>query len=166
MNEYDITKGFTYMYFAGRPEYAFGHGLSYTTFDYSNLRLSSNQIGSDGQLTVQVAVRNSGQRAGEEVVQLYVHDGNTIVKRPKEQLAGFERIRLQPGETKTVSFLLPAEQLAYWDSDQEMWVVKPGGVDAMVGSGSDDIRQKAQFQITTAGQWPPGELTTRVSLGN
>jgi beta-glucosidase len=166
MNEYDITKGFTYMYFAGKPEYAFGHGLSYTTFDYSNLRLSSNQIGSDGQLTVQVAVRNSGQRAGDEVVQLYVHDGNTNVKRPKEQLAGFERIRLQPGEAKTVSFLLPAEQLAYWDSDQEMWVVKPGGVDAMVGSASDDIRQKAQFQITTAGQWPPGELTTRVSLGN
>jgi beta-glucosidase len=166
MNEYDITKGFTYMYFAGKPEYAFGHGLSYTTFDYNNLQLSSQQIASDGQVTVQVAVRNSGQRAGEEVVQLYVHDGNTNVKRPKEQLTGFERIRLQPGEAKTVSFLLPAEQLAYWDSDQGMWVVKPGEVDAMVGSGSDDIRQKAQFQITTAGQWPPGELTTRVSLGN
>ena len=152
------------MYFAGKPEYAFGHGLSYTTFDYSNLKLSSSQIASDGQVTVQVDVKNSGKRAGDEVVQLYVHDGDASVKRPKEQLAGFERISLQPGESKTVSFSLPAEQLAYWDSDKEMFVVKPGEVDAMVGSGSEDIRQKAQFQITSAGQWPPGELTTRVSL--
>jgi beta-glucosidase len=166
MSEYDITKGFTYMYFAGKPEYAFGHGLSYTTFDYSNLKLSSQQIASDGQVTVHVDVKNSGQRAGDEVVQLYIHDGDAGMPRPKEQLAGFERISLRPGETKTVSFSLPVEQLAYWDSDQEMWVVKPGVVDAMVGSGSDDIRQKAQFQVTTAGQWPPSELTTRGSLGN
>ena len=166
MNEYDITKGFTYMYFSGKPQYVFGHGLSYTTFDYSNLRLSSREIGSDGLVTVQVDVKNSGQRAGDEVVQLYVHDGDTSVKRPKEQLAGFERIHLHPGEQKTVSFSLPAEQLAWWDSDKEMFVVKPGEVDALVGSSSADIRQKAQFQITTAGQWPPGELTTRVSLGN
>ena len=166
MSEYDITKGFTYMYFAGKPEYAFGHGLSYTTFDYGNLKLSSSQIPSDGQVTVQVDVKNSGQRAGDEVVQLYVHDRDAGGQRPKEQLAGFERINLLPGQTKTVTFSLPAEQLACWDTDKEMWVVKPGGVDAMVGSGSDDIRQKGQFQITTAGQWPPGELTTRVSLRN
>jgi beta-glucosidase len=166
MSEYDITKGFTYMYFDGKPAYAFGRGLSYTTFDYSNLKLSSNQIASDGQVTVQVDVQNSGQRAGDEVVQLYVHDADASVKRPKEQLAGFERISLKPGEKKTVSFSLPAEQLSYWDSGKEAFVVKPGGVDAMVGSASDDIRQKARFQITTAGQWPPSELTTRVSLGN
>jgi len=153
------------MYFAGKPDYAFGHGLSYTTYDYGNLKLSSNQISSDGQVTVQVDVKNTGRRAGDEVVQLYLHDSVAGVPRPKEQLAGFERIRLQPGETKTVNFSLPAEQLAYWDSNQEMWMVKPGAVDVMVGSGSDDIRQKTQFQITTAGQWPPGELTTRVSLG-
>jgi beta-glucosidase len=166
MNEYDITKGFTYMYFSGKPQYVFGHGLSYTTFDYSNLRLSSREIASDGLVTVQVDVKNSGQRAGDEVVQLYVHDADTSAKRPKEQLAGFERIHLRPGEQKTVSFPLPAEQLAWWDSDKEMFVVKPGEVDALVGSSSADIRQKAQFQITTVGQWPPGELTTRVSLGN
>jgi len=166
MNEYDITKGFTYMYFSGKPQYVLGHGLSYTTFDYSNLRLSSREIASDGLVTVQVDVKNSGQRAGDEVVQLYVHDADTSVKRPKEQLAGFERIHLKPGEQKTVSFPLPAEQLAWWDSDKEMFVVKPEEVDALVGSSSADIRQKAQFQITTVGQWPPGELTTRVSLGN
>jgi beta-glucosidase len=129
------------------------------------LKLSSDQISSNEQVTVQLDVKNTGQRAGDEVVQLYVHDGDAGVPRPKEQLAGFERIHLQPGETKMVSFSLPAEQLAWWDSGQEMWVVKAGAVDVMVGSGSDDIRQKAQFQITTAGQWPPGDLTTRVSLG-
>ncbi len=164
MTEYDITKGFTYMYFEGKPAYAFGRGLSYTTFDYGSLKLSSNQIGSDGQVTVQAQIKNSGQRAGDEVVQLYVHQAGE--KRPREQLAGFARISLKPGETRTVSFSLPAEQLAYWDSDQGMFAVKPGNVDLMVGSASDDIRQKAQFQITTAGQWPPSELTTRVSLGN
>jgi hypothetical protein len=142
------------------------HGLSFTTFDYSNLKLSSNQIAGDGQVTVQVNVQNSGQRAGDEVVQLYVHDADATVKRPREQLAGFERVTLKPGEKKTVSFSLPAEQLSYWNSGKEAFVVNPGGVDAMVGSASDDIRQKARFQITTAGQWPPSELTTRVSLGN
>ena len=162
MSEYDITKGFTYMYFDGKPAYAFGHGLSYTAFDYGSLKLSSNQIASDGQVTVQAEIKNSGQRAGEEVVQLYVHQAGE--KRPREQLAGFARISLKAGETRTVSFALPAEQLAYWDSDQEMFVVKPGEVDVMVGSASDDIRQKAQFQVTTAGRWPASELTTRVSL--
>jgi beta-glucosidase len=164
MSEYDITKGFTYMYFDGKPAYAFGRGLSYTTFDYGSLKLSSNQIGSDGQVTVKTEIKNSGQRAGDEVVQLYVHQAGE--KRPREQLAGFARISLKPGESRTVSFSLPAEQLAYWDGDQGMFVVKPGNVDLMVGSASDDIRQKAQFQITSAGRWPPTELTTRVSLGN
>jgi beta-glucosidase len=164
MSEYDITKGFTYMYFEGKPAYAFGRGLSYTTFDYGSLKLSSNQIGSDGQVTVQAEIKNSGHRAGEEVVQLYVHQAGE--KRPKEQLAGFVRIGLKPGETRTVTFSLPAEQLAYWDSDQGMFAVKPGEVDLMLGSASDDIRQKTQFQITSAGHWPPSELTTRVSLGN
>jgi beta-glucosidase len=163
MSEYDITKGFTYMYFDGKPAYAFGHGLSYTTFEYGSLKLSSNQIASGGQVTVQAEIKNSGPRTGEEVVQLYVHQAGE--KRPREQLAGFARISLKAGESRTVSFLLPAEQLAYWDSDQKMFVVQPGDVDVMLGSASDDIRQKAQFQITTAGRWPPSELTTRVSLG-
>jgi beta-glucosidase len=162
MSEYDITKGFTYMYFDGKPAYAFGRGLSYTTFDYGSMKLSSNHIASDGQVTVQAEIKNSGQRAGDEVVQLYVHQAGE--KRPKEQLAGFARIRLKPGEARTVSFSLPMEQLAYWDSDHGMFAVKPGAVDVMLGSASDDIRQKARFQITSAGQWPPSELTTRVSL--
>jgi beta-glucosidase len=163
MTEYDITKGFTYMYFGGKPAYAFGHGLSYTTFDYGTLKLSSTQIAGDGQVTVQSEIKNTGLRPGDEVVQLYVHQAGE--KRPKEQLAGYTRISLKPGESRTVSFRVPAEQLASWDSSQQMFVVKPGDVDVMVGSASDDIRQKGQFQITAEGRWPPSELTTRVSLG-
>jgi beta-glucosidase len=163
MTEYDITKGFTYMYFGGKPAYAFGHGLSYTTFDYGTLKLSSAQIAGDGQVTVQAEIKNTGQRPGDEVVQLYVHQAGE--KRPKEQLAGYTRINLKPGESRTVSFQVPAEQLASWDSGQQMFVVKPGDVDVMVGSASDDIRQKGRFQITAEGRWPPSELTTRVSLG-
>jgi beta-glucosidase len=151
------------MYFEGKPAYAFGHGLSYTTFDYGTLKLSSNQIAGDGQVTVQAEIKNTGQRPGDEVVQLYVHQAGE--KQPKEQLAGFTRISLKPGEARTISFQLPAEQLASWDSGQQMFVVKPGDVDVMLGSASDDIRQKGRFQISAEGRWPPSELTTRVSLG-
>jgi beta-glucosidase len=164
MTEYDITKGFTYMYYDGRPEFAFGHGLSYTTFDYTNMHLSANQIAGNGRVTVSVDVQNSGQRAGDEVVQLYVHEANAPVKRPKEQLQGFERISLKPGEKKTVTFPLPVEQISYWDTTRSMFVVQPGMFDVMVGSGSDDIRQKADLQVTNAGEWPPSELTTREAL--
>ena len=89
MDEYDITKGFTYMYFDGKPVYPFGHGLSYTTFTYSNLNVSPQEITGSGQATVRVNVRNSGKVAGDEVVQLYVHDVEASVKRPKLELRGF-----------------------------------------------------------------------------
>lgn len=164
MTDYDITRGFTYMYYDGRPEYAFGHGLSYTAFDYSNLHLSANQVPGDGKVTVSVDVRNSGQRAGDEVVQLYVHDDVTSVKRPKEQLQGFQRINLKAGESKTVTFTIPVEQLSYWDATRGVWVVEPGAFHFMVGSGSDDIRQKADVQVTSAGEWPPSDLTTEEAL--
>jgi beta-glucosidase len=164
MTEYDITKGFTYMYYDGKPEYAFGHGLSYSTFDYSNFKISSNQIAADGQETVTVDVQNTGKLAGDEVVQLYVHEDAPTVKRPKEQLQGFQRISLKPGEKKTLSFTLPIEQLSFWDSTRQEFAVNPETFDVMVGSGSDDIRQKGQIQVTTAGLWPPNELTTKASL--
>lgn len=164
MTDYNIADGFTYMYYDGKPEFAFGHGLSYTTFDYSALRLSANQVPSDGKVTASVDVRNSGQRAGDEVVQLYVHDDVTSVKRPKEQLQGFQRISLKPGESKTVTFTIPIEQLSYWDSQRGTFAVQPGTFDFMVGSASDDIRQKADVQVTSAGEWPPSDLTTAEAL--
>ena len=164
MTDYNISDGFTYMYYDGKPEFAFAHGLSYTTFDYSNLRLSANQIRSDGRVIVSVDVRNSGSRAGDEVVQLYVHDDVTSIKRPREQLQGFERIRLNPGESKTVSFTIPIEQLSYWDTQRGLFAVQPGTFDFLLGSASDDIRQKTDVQVTSAGEWPASDLTMAEAL--
>ena len=154
MKEYDITKGFTYMYFEGRPDYAFGHGLSYTSFEYTNLRISSQVPG--GPMDVLLNVRNSGQRAGDEVVQLYVRDVEASVKRPAKQLAAFERLRLKPGETRTVSFSVSPERLAFWDEKTKAWVVEPGAFEVQVGGSSADIRLKDQFHVAVPGQWAPG----------
>ena len=155
MSEYDISKGFTYMYFEGEPDYAFGHGLSYTTFDYANLRVSGNVP--TGHLDVQVDVRNSGRGAGDDVVQLYVRDVESRVKRPMKQLTGFNRIHLKPGETKTVRFSVPAQQLAFWDELKKAWAIEPGTFEVMVGRSSEDIRLKSQFHVASPGQWAPGE---------
>ena len=115
LDEYDITKGFTYMYLKGEPLFPFGHGLSYTTFKYGGLKLSANQIKADGAVNVSVDVTNTGKRAGDEVAQLYVHQEKSAVKVPVKELRGFQRISLQPGETRTVHFTLPAAKLAIWD---------------------------------------------------
>lgn len=162
-SQYDITKGFTYMYLRGAPEYAFGHGLSYTTFSYSNLSLSSRRLAAQGTVAVTVDVQNTGSRAGDEVAQLYVHGPGVGEWQPKEQLEGFQRLHLKPGEKETASFKLPIEQLAAWDESAHQFAVKPGTFEIMVGSASDDIRQRADLQVTGAGSWPPSELTTRVS---
>ena len=154
------------MYFDGKPQYAFGHGLSYTTFSYSNLRLSSEQVPGNGQIKVRADVENSGKRAGDEVVQLYVHQVSSTVKRPREQLAGFERITLGPGEKKTVTFSLPVERLSFWDTNKQAFVVEPEAFDVMVGSASDDIRLKGQFRVASSGQWPPSSPLTAASPGN
>ena len=146
-DEYDITKGFTYMYFAGKPQFAFGHGLSYTTFQYSGLKLSQTKIASDGKVTVSLDVQNTGARAGDEVVQLYVHDVEASVKRPTKQLRGFQRIALNPKEKKTVTFQLPASELAFYDEKSEKFVVEPGAFDVMVGSSSEEIRLKARLDV-------------------
>ncbi len=154
MKEYDITKGFTYMYFEGEPDYVFGHGLSYTSFDYTNLRVSHKVPG--GALDVLIDVRNSGGRAGDEVVQLYVRDVQASVKRPAKQLLGFERISLKPGETKTVSFSVSPGRLAFWDETTKAWIVEPGAFEVMVGGSSADIRLKDQFHVAVPGRWAPG----------
>jgi beta-glucosidase len=166
MTEYDVSRGFTYMYVIDKPLFAFGHGLSYTTFDYSNLNVSSAQTGSDGTLKIHVDVKNTGERAGEEVVQLYVHNNDQSAAQPREQLQGFARVSLNPGESKTVEFALPIEQLSFWDTARHAYVIHPGAFDVMVGSGSDDIRQKGNFAVTNAGEWPPTDLTTRLADGD
>jgi beta-glucosidase len=132
--------------------YYFGHGLSYTTFTYTNLRISPLVQNPRGEVTVSVDVKNSGARAGDEVVQLYTRDLVSSVTTYEKNLRGFERVRLLPGETKTVNFVLKPEALALWDRTMH-FVVEPGKFKVMVGSGSEDIRLQAEFEIA-AGKPP------------
>jgi beta-glucosidase len=147
LDEYDITKGFTYMYVNGDPLFPFGHGLSYTTFKYTGLRLSTRQIKADGTVDVSVDIKNTGKRPGDEVVQMYVHQVKSSVKRPAKELRGFQRIQLQPGETKTVTLPLRAEKLAFWDEKNHGFVVEPGIFDILMGASSADIRLKDQLVV-------------------
>jgi beta-glucosidase len=127
-----------YLFSTTEPLYPFGHGLSYTTFAYDNLRVQPQQIIPDGEALVQVEVTNIGERAGDEVIQLYIHDQVGSVTRPVKLLKGFRRIHLEPGKTQTVEFALTAEKLACLD--QEMtWQVEPGLFDVMVGGSSEQL---------------------------
>ena len=148
-DEYDITKGFTYMYLRGEPLFAFGHGLSYTTFRYGGLGLSSRSIAPDGQITADIKVANTGKREGDEVVQLYVHEVNPVVKRPVKELRGFRRIHLKPGETQKVTITVPAEKLAFYDENRHGFRVNPGTFQIMIGASSEDIRARARFEVVS-----------------
>jgi beta-glucosidase len=138
-DEYDVSKGFTYLYFTGKPQFAFGHGLSYTTFRYSGLKVGPGRVSVD--------IENTGTRAGDEVVQLYVHAVNPSVKRPVKELRGFQRIGLAPREKRSVTFALPSTDLAFYDVQTKNFVVEPGTFDIMVGSSSVDIRLKDRLQV-------------------
>jgi beta-glucosidase len=130
-----------------KPLFPFGHGLSYTRFDYANLELSAAQVPASGAAEVRVEVTNAGSRPGEEVVQLYVHQAVAGVTRPVKQLKGFQRIALKPGERRRVTFHLDVSQLAFYDRDMR-FVVEPGRVEVLVGSSSEDIRLTGSFEIT------------------
>jgi beta-glucosidase len=146
-DEYDVSKGFTYMYIKGEPLFAFGHGLSYTQFKYSKMNISSPTINANGQITVSVDVKNTGKREGDEVVQLYIHDVECSVVRPVKELRGFQRISLKPGENKTVTITVPGEKLAFYDEKTHQFVVEPGTFDVLVGSSSADIRLQGKFDV-------------------
>jgi beta-glucosidase len=147
-NEYDVSKGFTYLYFKGVPLYAFGHGLSYTQFKYSNLKLSQTRTTATGKTDVSFDLQNAGSRAGSEVVQMYVHQAKSNVVQPIKSLRGFQRVTLNPGETRHITIALPASQLSYYDVVTRRFIVAPGMFNVMIGSSSDDIRLRAALEIT------------------
>ena len=126
--------------------YHFGHGLSYTTFSYSNLKISIAKPAVGQNVTVSVDVKNTGSRAGDEVAQLYTHDEVSSVTTYEKNLRGFERIFLQPGETKTVTFTLTPDDLSLWDRSMH-FVEEPGLFKVMAGSGSEDIRLTGEFEV-------------------
>lgn len=126
--------------------YPFGHGLSYTTFAYSDLRIDNPVIGVQGSVRLSCRVKNTGGVAGDEVVQLYLRDEVSSVTTYVKVLRGFERIHLKPGEEKEVSFVLTPQDLGLWNRDNR-FVVEPGGFTVMVGSSSEDIRLKGRFEV-------------------
>jgi len=128
-----------YLFADKSPLFPFGYGLSYTTFGYANLRVTPSAIPTSGTVTVQVDVTNTGKRAGDEVVQLYIRDEVSSVTRPVKELRGFERIPLKPGETKTVSFKLGTQALEFYNRDMKR-VVEPGRFTVMVGPNSVDLK--------------------------
>ena len=128
------------------PLYPFGYGLSYTTFQYSDLQISQPVIGPQGSLDIRCKVTNSGGRAGDEVAQLYLRDDVSSVTTYVKVLRGFERIHLAPGETKEVTFHLTPQDLGLWNRDNH-FVVEPGTFTVMVGSSSEDIRLKGSFEV-------------------
>ncbi len=147
MMDYDIRHGRTYMYFQGEPLYPFGYGLSYTTFNYSNLKTSADSLYKDGAITVSIDVQNTGKVAGEEVVQLYVKHLQSKVERPVKELRGFRRVAIRPGETRTVELPLPAKSLAYWDARRKALVVEPDTVEISVGGSSADEKLKTRVTV-------------------
>jgi beta-glucosidase len=147
MMDYNIRDGRTYMYAKQKPLYAFGFGLSYTSFAYSKLRVSTTTLGADATAMVSVDVKNTGGREGDDVVQMYVsHQGSTVA-RPGEELKGFARVSLKAGETKTVTLPLAAKALAYWSDESHGFVVEKDRVEVRVGGSSDDLPLKAMVLV-------------------
>lgn len=144
---YDITQGFTYMYVKGKPLYAFGHGLSYTQFQYTDLRLSAPTATANDVITINLKVKNTGKAKGEEVVQLYARDSKSTVIRPSKELRGFSRVSLQPGEEKQIELKLPVKDLAFYDEARSGFYVEPGDFEILLGSASDDIRLKTKLSV-------------------
>lgn len=146
-DEYDVSKGFTYMYIKGKPLFPFGYGLSYTGFKYSDLKISPKNIRPSDSVTIKIAIENTGKVTGDEVVQLYIHDVKSSVKTPVKELRGFKRITLKPGEKKDVVFSLQGKELAFYDEKIHGFIVEPGAFDVLIGSSSEDIRLKTQFNV-------------------
>jgi beta-glucosidase len=128
------------------PLYPFGHGLSYTTFDYAKLEISPETSRPNGRFDVRAEISNTGNRAGSEVVQLYIRDKISTVVRPVKELKGFTRIWLEPGESATVNFTLTREELKMLDRDLN-WVVEPGEFAILLGSSSGDIRLEGTLLV-------------------
>jgi beta-glucosidase len=147
-DDYEVSKGRTYMYFDKEPLFPFGYGLSYTTFGYGSLALDRKRAGASDTLNASVSVENTGARDGDEVVQLYVRDVNPAVKRPIKRLRGFKRIHLKKGETQTVTIPIAVKDLAYWDTKEKKFAAVPGDYEILVGASSSDIRLKDTFTVT------------------
>jgi beta-glucosidase len=129
------------------PLFPFGHGLSYTKFDYSGLKISPAKVPAGKLVVVTMQVRNSGSRAGAEIVQLYVRDVKSSVDRPLKELKGFQRVMLNPGEARNLSFTLDPSAMSFFSTAKDDWVAEPGAFEVWIGASSRDIRLKGAFEL-------------------
>ena len=130
-----------------KPSFSFGHGLSYTQFQLSNLRSDKAQMNADGSITFTVNVKNVGKRAGAEVVQLYIHDVKSSIDRPYKELKGFQKVYLQPGESKDVNITIQKDALSYYDEATASWKAEAGQFEALVGNAADNLKLKKAFEL-------------------
>ena len=130
-----------------KPTFAFGHGQSYTQFAISNLRSDKSELTQDDTIAFTVNVKNTGKRAGSEVVQLYIHDVKSSVDRPKKELKGFQKVYLQPGENKDVTITINKEALSFYDELSSSWKAEAGKFEALVGNASDNLKLKKVFEL-------------------
>jgi len=138
----------TYRYFGGTPLFAFGHGLSYTRFEFRRGKLGPGKIAADGAAKVTFTVENSGSRDGDEVAQVYFRHVTSAVPQPKLALCGFARVHVKRGQSCKVTIDVPAERLRYWDTEKKQYVVEPGEYEFLIGAASDDIRLKLPVTIS------------------
>jgi beta-glucosidase len=137
----------TYRYFNGKPEFAFGHGLSYTKFKFQDGKLDTQSVSAAATLKVSFTVKNTGNLDGDEVAQVYFRHVHSSMPQPKLALCGFARLHLKRGETSRVTVDLPTTRLRYWDTQQKQYVVEPGDYEILIGAASDDIRLKLPMTI-------------------
>jgi beta-glucosidase len=153
--DYDLTHGRTYMYSKDKPLFAFGYGLSYTTFAYEGLKLSAPTVPADGAVQVAIKVKNTGQRASDEVVQMYVQHLGSIVDRPRLELKGFRRVRIEPGTETEVTLDLKPLNLAYWDMVRHAWRVEKEQVRVLAGGSSDNLPVQATLAVESSAEFKP-----------
>jgi beta-glucosidase len=155
MLDYDLTHGRTYLYSTQKPLYAFGYGLSYTSFAYQGLSLSAPKVTADGAVQVSVKVKNTGSRAGDEVVQLYVQHLGSIADRPRLELKGFKRVRIEAGMERDVTLELKPRDLAYWDAVRHAWRVEKEQVRVLAGGSSDKLPVQGVVEVETSAEFKP-----------
>jgi beta-glucosidase len=153
--DYNLLHGRTYLYSKQKPLYAFGFGLSYTTFAYDNVKLSSSHVNADGTVQVAVKVKNTGRRGSDEVVQMYVQHMGSKVDRPLLELKGFKRVHIAAGASEIVTLDLKPRDLAYWDAAAHEWRVEKEQVRVFAGGSSDNLPVQATLDVDTAGEYKP-----------
>lgn len=143
----DIRYKSAYIDGLNTPQYAFGYGLSYTSFSYTNLKLTKTSISGDEKLELSFTLTNTGERKGEEVVQLYIQDLVASVVRPLKELKGFQKIMVNPGESKLIQFMIERNMLSFYNEDLQ-WIAEPGDFKLMIGAASDDIKLQTEIKLT------------------